>query len=135
MTDLFSDLLKRRTVTPGEIIFLDGQDADSAYVILKGEVQAGSHSPSGAFIVLSRMHAGEMFGEIALLRPDGKRTAATMSEEGCELLVIPRAVFDARLTKADPLLHFIISHLCRRIVGLTERVVSADLAEPGPKPS
>ncbi len=127
--DLTSGPFTQRKVGPGEIIFLKDQHADEAYVILKGDVEAGSQSRDGKFIVLSRMKAGEMFGEIALLSPDGKRTASTMSEGGCELLVVPRDIFDKRLQKADPLLHFVIGHLCRRLITLSDRVVDAGLEE------
>src|SRR5581483_3051293 len=119
--DTSADPFQRRTIGAGEIIFVEGQQADAAFVILKGEVQAGSFGSHDNFIVLSRMTAGEMFGEIALLTPDGKRTASTMTESGCELLVIPREVFDRRLRKTDPLMHFVIDHLCRRVVRLTAK--------------
>ena len=81
------------------------------------------------------MPAGEMFGELALLKPDGRRTATTMSAEGCELLVIPGAIFDDRLRSADPLLHFVIGHLGRRLVKLSERVVDAGLEESQGRPA
>ncbi len=127
--DFTSGPFRQRTVGAGEIIFLKDQPADEAYVILKGDVEAGSQSRDGKFIVLARMKAGEMFGEIALLSDDGKRTASTMSEGGCELLVVPRDIFDKRLQNMDPLLHFIIGHLCRRLITLSDRVVDAGLEE------
>ena len=127
--DFTSGPFRQRTVGAGEIIFLKDQAADAAYVILKGDVEAGYQSRDGHFIVLARMKAGEMFGEIALLSDDGKRTASAMSEGGCELLVVPREMFDKRLQKADPLLHFIIGHLCRRLIMLSGRVVDAGLEE------
>lgn len=112
---------KRRIVTPGEIIFLEGQSADVAYVILRGEVQVGAQGDSELRVV-NRMQAGEIFGEIALLRPDGRRTASTFSREGCELLEIDRSFFDDSMAKADPLLRYIVELLCNRLVQLTGRV-------------
>jgi CRP-like cAMP-binding protein len=126
-SDASTEPFQHRTIGPGEVIFVEGQEADAAFVILKGEVQAGSFGSHDNFIVLSRMLAGEMFGEIALLMPDGKRTASTMSEGGCEVLVIPREVFDRRLRKLDPLMHFVIDHLCRRVIRLTAKTVEAEL--------
>jgi ATP-binding cassette subfamily B protein len=125
--DSSGEPFQRRAIAPGEVIFVEGQQADAAFVILKGEVEAGSFGGHDNFIVLSRMKAGEMFGEIALLTPDGKRTASTMSAGGCELLVIPREVFDRRLKKTDPLMHFVIDHLCRRLIRLTGKAVEAEL--------
>ena len=117
------DLLERQTVEPGAVIFVEGQKADRAYVILRGEVHAVAESAQGAPVTLRRMGAGEMFGEIGLLKEHGKRTATIASEHGCELLVIPRQIFDERLGTADPLLKFIIEHLCHHLLSLTERYV------------
>lgn len=111
----------RRTIAPGEIIFLEGQQADTAYVILKGEVQVAAQGDASHRVV-GRMKAGEIFGEIALLRADGRRTATTMSNDGCELLEVDRKFFDDSMAKADPLLRYVIDLLCARLVTLTGRV-------------
>src|SRR4051812_10440311 len=83
----------RRSVPAGEVIFLEGQPADCAYIVLQGEVQIAVADAKGNIVVINRMHAGELFGELALLQDDGKRTATTMSKDGCELLTIDKSVF------------------------------------------
>jgi CRP/FNR family cyclic AMP-dependent transcriptional regulator len=121
---------KRRAVAPGEIIFLEGQSADTAYVILKGEVQVAAQGADGASMrVVNRMKPGEIFGEIALLRADGKRTATTMSVDGCELLEVERKFFDDSMATADPLLRYIIDLLCGRLVTLTGKVAAQGYGE------
>lgn len=120
--DLAALMANRRSVPAGEVIFLEGQPADCAYVILKGEVQVTVDDAKGNIVVIARMHGGELFGELALLQKDGKRTATTMSKDGCELLVIDKAVFTKRLADADPLLRFVLEHLNGRIMMWTDRV-------------
>ncbi|MBX7200435.1 MAG: cyclic nucleotide-binding domain-containing protein [Rhodospirillaceae bacterium] len=115
----------RRTVAPGEVIFLEGQPADNAYVILKGEVQVTVDDAHGNTVVINRMPAGELFGEIALVEGTGLRTATAVSKEGCELLEIEKGVFAKRLAGADPLLRFVIAHLAKRVVMWTDRVRTA----------
>lgn len=115
-------LANRRRVAPGEVIFLEGQQGDKAYVILTGEVQITIDEADGKQLVINRIHAGEIFGEIALLQKDCKRTATAVSRDGCELLSIDKAVFETRLTEADPLLRFVIDHLCRIVLTWTDRV-------------
>ena len=115
-------MLERLGVAAGSIIFVEGQQADCAYVILRGEAQAVAERAGGPVVVLRRMGPGEMFGEVGLLKEDGKRTATITSEHGCELLVVPRRIFDERLGKADPLLKFIIEHLCHHLLSLTAQV-------------
>lgn len=109
----FADLLsRRRVVMPGEVIFLEGQEADAVYVILSGEVQAALTDSSGKQVVINRMHPGEIFGEMELLGSDSKRTATVLSQNGCELIVIDKAVVDKRLATADPFLRYMMGHLC-----------------------
>ncbi|MBL8630355.1 MAG: cyclic nucleotide-binding domain-containing protein [Rhodospirillaceae bacterium] len=122
------ETLKQREVSAGEIIFLEGQPANEAYVILRGEVQVLVRGSNGDEVVINRMKAGEMFGEIALLTPNTIRTATTSSAEGCTLVVIDKSVFDKHVANADGLLRFIIDHLCRRIAALTERARDAPKA-------
>lgn len=112
---------KHRFVSAGEIIFLEGQEADTAYVILKGEVEVTAQGDADNRVV-SRLKPGEIFGEMALLRADGRRTASTVSRGGCELLVVDRKFFDESMGKADPLLRYVIELLCQRLVDLTGRV-------------
>ncbi len=111
----------RRIVPAGEIVFFEGQPGDTAYVILKGEVEVAAQGDSETRVV-NRMKAGEIFGEIALLRPDGKRTATVVSRGGCELLVVDRKFFDDAMNNADPLLRYVIGLLCERLINLTGRV-------------
>ncbi len=111
----------RRIVPAGEIVFFEGQPGDTAYVILKGEVEVAAQGDSETRVV-NRMKAGEILGEIALLRPDGKRTATVVSRGGCELLVVDRKFFDDAMNNADPLLRYVIGLLCERLINLTGRV-------------
>ena len=118
----FADLLShRRVIAPGGIVFLEGQEADAVYVILKGEVQATLTDAAGKQVVINRMSAGEIFGELELLGADSKRTATIVSEQGCDLLVVDRAVVEKRLGDADPFLRYMMRHLCGIIKGWTDR--------------
>jgi CRP-like cAMP-binding protein len=116
---------RRRTVAPGEVIFLEGQEGDCAYVILRGEVQVTVTEGGGRTRVINRMRAGDMFGEIALVQEDCKRTATAVAADGCELVVIDKAVFATRLSDADPLLRFVIERLCRLVLMWTDRARQA----------
>lgn len=122
--DLAPDSFKIRTVEEGDVIFLEGQPADNAYIILKGHADVVAHNPNtGEFIPISRMKPGELFGELALLTDKKTRTASVMAADRCELAEIDRRVFDTRLSKTDPLVRFVLDHLSRRLVELTDKVV------------
>ncbi len=113
-----------RSVEAGDVIFLEGQPADKAYVILRGHADVVVVDPTTCNLIpLTTMNPGELFGELALLNADNKRTATVMAKDRCELLEIDREVFDARMSKADPLLRFVLEHLTRRLAHLTNKIV------------
>jgi len=123
ISDLSPDSFKMRTVEAGDIIFLEGQPAAHAYVILRGHAEVVLRNAAGDLVPLTRMKPGELFGEIALLA-DKPRTATVMAAERCDLLEIDRNVFDRRLALADPLVRFILSHVTRRLTELTDRIAA-----------
>ena len=118
-----ADVAKHRTVEAGDIIFLEGQPADNAYVILKGHADVVVQGNRGELVPINRMYPGELFGEIALLTEAKARTATVMAADKCELLEINRQVFDGRLAKTDALVRFVLDHMTRRLVQLTDKVV------------
>jgi CRP-like cAMP-binding protein len=129
MSDLSPDSFKMRKVEAGDIIFLEGQPADHAYIILKGHADVVVRNPTGDLVPINRMNPGELFGEIALLTKQKARTATVMAADTCELLEIDRSIFDGRLAKADPLIRFILDHITRRLVQLTDKIVSDNAAQ------
>lgn len=71
---------------PGEVIFEDGDEADSMFVVLKGEAQV---DVGGRF---HRLRRGDFFGEMALLAP-GRRLAAVRAVEPVRAMRVPADAF------------------------------------------
>jgi CRP/FNR family transcriptional regulator, cyclic AMP receptor protein len=59
-----------RSFDAGDTIFLMGALHDSMFAVLSGEARISMPSAGGKEVVLAIVHAGEVFGEIAML--DGK---------------------------------------------------------------
>jgi len=59
---------------PGEVIFREGDRGRHVYVIRTGEVEVLVNRPDGSSEAIGRLHAGDHFGELSLLR-EGPRTA------------------------------------------------------------
>jgi MFS family permease len=78
---------ERRTAGPGEVIVLEGDPAQEFFVIVEGEVEV-THDG----VVLRREGAGDVFGEIGLLR-DVPRTATVTAVTDVVLLVLGRRPF------------------------------------------
>jgi CRP-like cAMP-binding protein len=105
----------------GHDIFAKGDPGDSMMAVLKGRVQISAPSLDGRQMVLTVMHEGEVFGEIALL--DGKdRTADASALTDCELLVVPRRPFLDLLDRRPDLCIGLLIVLCERLRRTNEQV-------------
>ncbi len=76
-------------VNAGTVIFAQGSEGDTMYVVATGRVQISLRPNGGNKIVVGVLQQGGMFGEVALL-DGGKRTATVEALEPCELLSIRR---------------------------------------------
>lgn len=124
INDLPPGVCKLKTVEAGDVIFLEGQPAENAYVILRGHADVVVRNTAGDLLPLARMNPGELFGEIALLTHAKARTATVMAADRCEVLEINKDVFEARLAKTDPLVRFVLDHVTKRLVKLTDKIVT-----------
>ena len=91
----------RRVVAAGTIILREGDEGDEAYRILRGRCEAYSER-DGDRRSLRIMGAGEGFGETALFRDSGRRSASVVALEEVELEVVTRALFEQELGSMKP---------------------------------
>ena len=75
----------------GETIFVRGDVGDALYVVEVGIVSV--HAAGGEEV--RRFGVKEVFGEVALLNDDGRRTADAIAATDCVLLAITRDAFTA----------------------------------------
>ena len=86
------DRLKSRSFKQGEIIVREGDPAEEAYVLQRGEVQVRRHQGGE----LASLHPTDVFGEIALV--DHRRRSATLvAVTAAECLVVPKRAFQTLL--------------------------------------
>ena len=105
----------------GADIFAKGDPGNSMMAVLKGRVQISAPSADGRQMVLTIMHEGDVFGEIALL--DGKeRTADATAMTDSELLVVPRRPFLELLERRPDLGVGLLVVLCERLRRTNEQV-------------
>jgi CRP/FNR family transcriptional regulator, cyclic AMP receptor protein len=107
----------RRRFAAGEILFHEDDPADSMHVIQKGRVTVMVTNEEGQQLTFLVMGAGELVGELALLIPDGRRSATVQALEPTETLAIGRRDFE-RLRRQHPtvsevLLQLLTAHVLR----------------------
>ena len=73
---------------PGVYVIEQGEPADALYLILNGTADALLEQPGGRLTPLSRMRAGDFFGELGLVA--GQRTAHVVARESLTCLVLSR---------------------------------------------
>ncbi|MCL4559008.1 MAG: Crp/Fnr family transcriptional regulator [Chloroflexi bacterium] len=105
-TPLFRDLDERvirrlayagwlKRVPKGEVIFLQSDPPDSAYIVRSGSVAIVLTSTEGRELVINEMRSGDCFGEMGVITGRA-HSADAIAREASEILVIPRqALLDA----------------------------------------
>src|SRR6266508_1794784 len=94
--------LESRAYTPGASIITQGEVADQFYIITKGQVDILLHHPGGQDIPVTRLSAGQYFGEIGLLR-GGVRTASVRAagEASVEVVALDREEFSSLIADSE----------------------------------
>jgi CRP/FNR family transcriptional regulator len=115
--DELFQLLERTNVyscRKGEIIFLEDNENQQMYIILKGLMKVVETTADGQERVMAYRHRGDYFGDMGLL--DGRTDYATVvATEACKFLVITRTVFEQLFLENSRALRGIISVLCGRL--------------------
>jgi CRP-like cAMP-binding protein len=109
----------------GDIIFEEGTAATVAYILDRGSIEI-SAIRKGHKIILAVLKPGAIFGEMALVLSDQKRTATAMTLEDTDVTVINKSTFYKYLMNASPVIRTLISDLIDRLVKTTAMLVETD---------
>jgi len=116
---------RRHRYAPGEVVFHEGDPADSLHVIESGRVSVGLTTSYGNQVTFALQSKGEMFGELALLSPDSRRTATVTALERTETMVIHRSDFDRLRADQPQVTEALLRILAARVRMLSERLTEA----------
>jgi len=98
------------TVEAGRVLFRHGDIGRECFVLLDGHVDVDANH---------RHHTvgrGALLGEIALLIPDGRRTATVTALSDLVVLVFTRTEFTQLMTGLPTLAHRILHEATRRLI-------------------
>lgn len=83
---------KFQILQKGEMLFLQSDPCESAYIVRTGTISIVLQSADGREMIINEMRSGEMFGELGILTKRPRSTSA-IARSNSELLVIPKEAF------------------------------------------
>lgn len=132
-TEVFSGLERReldevvhvsvpRRWERGEMIFREGDEGDTTYLLMSGAVLLTREHQDGRVVAIAELRSGDMFGELAMFRGE-KRSATAEAIEPTEAvaLLVPDV---QRLIKQNPdIAGKLLNALAERVSRTTERLL------------
>src|SRR3954468_7798759 len=76
-----------RRFVVGQVVFREGDDSDTCYIVRSGHARALRQHPDGRQITLATFGPGDIFGELAMF-DDERRSATVEATEELEVLAI-----------------------------------------------
>jgi CRP-like cAMP-binding protein len=110
-----------RRFEAGEVVFKEGDEGSTCYIVRSGRARAIREHPDGRSITLAHFAPGDIFGEMAML--DGERRSATVETvEGTEAIAILGADMHRLLREYPDISVKLIAALGRRLRHTNERL-------------
>ena len=111
-----------RSWEQGEVIFREGDDGDTCYVLKSGAVILTREHQDGRMVALAEVRAGGMFGEMAMFRDEARSATAECLEDTSAVALLARDV--QRLIRQNPDIALKLLHaLADRVGRTTERLL------------
>ena len=101
-----------------QIVFSEGDNAYEAYLLKKGRIEI-SVKVEGKKVVLTTLGEKTVFGEMALVLKEHRRTATAMAAEVSELVKIPKDVFDKYVNASPKLISTCLFTIAGRLQSTT----------------
>src|SRR5260370_14088172 len=117
--------LRRRSYHRDEVIFHQGDPADSLVVSAAGHVSVRVTVGGGEFVVVAILGPGDAFGEIALVGSTHARGATIVALERCETLSLGRDEFHRLRTSYPGVDRFLVELLSARVEKLNNYLLEA----------
>jgi CRP-like cAMP-binding protein len=107
-----AQICSARGVQRGEIVFEEGDEGDSLYVVGRGSIRIFRVLTETYDETLAALGSGEVFGEMSFM-DRVPRSSSAVALAPAEIVQLPRAEFDAVLSKQPLLAGKVIQHLAR----------------------
>ena len=119
------DIARRRNFGSGEIVFHQGDPADTLHLIRSGRVAVRLDAGRGESVIAAVLGPGEMFGELALLDEDATRSATIVALEPLETLSVHQLDFSRLRQKSPEAANVLIAVLAGQVRRLSQQLGEA----------
>ena len=109
-----AEAARERSYPRNSVILFEDDPGDSLYVVVTGQVKVVLIGEDGREVILSVLHEGNFFGEMALI-DDEPRSAHVIAMLDSSLLVLRREDFQRRLQEAPTIALGLLRELSRRL--------------------
>ena len=104
----------------GEMLFMQSDPCESAYIVRTGNISIVLQSPDGREMIINEMRNGDIFGELGILTSKSRSTSA-VARSHSELLVIPRQAFLKVMDEEPQLARLVLELTANRLQMSSER--------------
>ena len=117
--------LRRRAYRRDEVIFHQGDPADTLHLVAAGHVSVRVTLPGGEFVVVAIFGPGDAFGELALVGVPRSRGATVIALEPCETLSLGWDQFERLRASYPGVNRFLVELLSARVERLNGYLLEA----------
>jgi CRP/FNR family cyclic AMP-dependent transcriptional regulator len=103
----------------GEVVIPEGSQGDRVYRIISGNVLICKKSAQGKMIPITKLAAGEIFGEMYLFNTNGARSASVIAADSLQVEVYFTEDMQTELQKAAPEIQMMLTSLTQRLRSTT----------------
>lgn len=122
--DALGAQVQRSIFESGEVVFLQGDSGDAAFLVARGSVGVTTTGPDGRELLLEILGPGALFGELALLDDEPRSATVRAYAEECDLLVMDRNTFRTAVLAHPDRAEALLRLLARRVRGTNKRAMS-----------
>jgi CRP-like cAMP-binding protein len=116
-----AEVTVQRRFAGGEVVFREGDDSDTCYVVHAGHARAIREHPDGRQITLATFGPGDIFGELAMF-DDERRSATVEASDDLEVLGILGGDMRRLLRRHPDMAVKLVISLGRRMRAANERL-------------
>jgi CRP-like cAMP-binding protein len=112
-----------RSFEAGEVVFREGDDSDTCYVVRSGHARAVRSHTDGRTIALASFGPGDIFGELAMF-DDEKRSATVEAVDPLEAVALLGSDMHRLVRRHPDIAAKLLTALTRRLRAANERLAS-----------